>query len=336
MKRLHLVALLLLAPIGVKASPSAETLGPVGTIERLDPTMDELLAPNAVLEKIAEGFTWSEGPVWIDGALLFSDVPKNVVYRWKPGTTTAEIFLKPSGQLTPAPGFREPGSNGLARDRQGHLLLCQHGERRVARYENGRFTSIADHYAGKRLNTPNDLVVRRSGEIYFTDPPYGFEKVNEDPKKEMAWHGVYRVAADGTVSLLTKSINYPNGIAFSPDEKTLYIGSTEDGFPHIMAFDVSTDGTLANERLFFDARPLSKPDAPGSCDGMKVDRQGNVWTTGPGGLLVITPQGKLVGRLRTGVPTANCAWGDADGGTLYITANHFLLRLKTKTTGAGW
>lgn len=308
---------------------------PKERIERLDPAFDRLVAPEAQVERLAEGFTWSEGPVWFDGALLFSDVPQNVVYRWQEGRTQAEVFMKPSGLMTPNAAFREPGSNGLARDREGRLLLCQHGERRVARYEGGRFTTIADRYDGKRLNTPNDLAVRRNGDVYFTDPPYGFKEVNESPLRELPWHGVYRVSRDGTVTLLAKTINYPNGIAFSPDERTLYVGSTEDGNPHIQAFDVQADGTLANERRFFDARPLSKPDAPGSCDGMKIDRDGNVWTAGPGGILVITPAGKVIGRINTGVPTANCAWGD-DGGTLYITANHALLRVKTKTKGAGW
>lgn len=305
------------------------------SIERFDPAFDQLVGVDATVEKLADGFKWSEGPVWFDGALLFSDVPENTVYRWAPGMTKPEVFLKPSGLLTPASGFREPGSNGLARDRQGRLLLCQHGERRVARYENGKFTAIADHFEGKRLNTPNDLAVRKSGEIYFTDPPYGFEKGTDSPLRELAWHGVYRVANDGKVTLLTKTINYPNGIAFSPDEKTLYVGSTESGAAHIMAFDVQADGTLANERMFFNAQPLSKKELPGSCDGMKIDSAGNVWTSGPGGILVITPQGKLIGRIHTGVPTANCAWGD-DGRTLYITANHAILRVKTKIKGAGW
>lgn len=318
-------------------SPAAEekTSGPKEYVERFDPAFDRLVAPEAVVERLAAGFRWSEGPVWYQGAVLFSDVPENVVYRWAEGMTQAEVFLKPSGLIEPSPAFREPGSNGLAVDRQGRLLLCQHGERRVARFENGKFTTLAERYDGKRLNTPNDLAVRKSGEVYFTDPPYGFKEVNESPLKELAWHGVYRVATDGTVTLLTKTINYPNGIAFSPDEKTLYVGSTEDGFPHLQAFDVQADGTLANERLFFDARPLSKNGAPGSCDGLKVDHAGNLWTSGPGGILVLTPAGQLIGRINTGVPTANCAWGD-DGSVLYITANNRLLRVKTLTKGAGW
>lgn len=306
-----------------------------GRIERFDPAFDKLVAGDAKLEKLAEGFTWAEGPVWYHGAIVFSDVPQNTVYRWKEGMTAAEVFIKPSGLMEPNPAFREPGSNGLTVDHQGRLLLCQHGERRIARYEDGQFTAIADHYDGKRFNSPNDLVVKSNGDIYFTDPPYGHALVEKSPLLEMDWHGVYRVKGDGTVTLLTKSIRFPNGIAFSPDEKTLYVGSTENGNAHIEAFDVQADGTLANERMFFDARPISAKELPGSCDGMKVDHEGNVWTSGPGGILVVTPQGKLIGRLNTGVSTANCNWGE-DGGTLYITANHFLLRVKTLTKGNGW
>lgn len=249
--------------------------------------------------------------------------------------TKAEVFLKPSGLLRPDPNFREPGSNGLALDRQGRLVVAQHGERRIARYENGEWVTIADRFEGKRLNTPNDLAVRRNGDVYFTDPPYGLHGLDASPLKELAFHGVYRVTLDGEVTLLAKTIRYPNGIAFSPDEKVLYVSSTEHQNPHIRAFDLEPDGTLANERVFFDGRPLSSKEAPGSCDGLKVDRDGNVWTSGPGGILVINPQGKMIGRINTGVPTSNCAWGD-DGGTLYITANKRLLRVKTLTKGAGW
>jgi len=306
-----------------------------GKIDRLDPAFDQLVASDAKLEKLADGFTWSEGPVWYAGGVVFSDVPKNVAYRWKEGAAAAEVFLKPSGLLTPTPGFREEGSNGLALDRQGRLLLCQHGERRIARYENGKFVALADRYEGKRFNSPNDLAVRRSGEIYFTDPPYGLEKMNESPLKEIPYSGVYRLATDGKVTLLTKDINFPNGIAFSPDEKVLYIAVSDGKAPRIMAYDVKPDGGIAGGRVFFDALPLKTAGGKGSCDGLKIDRAGNLWATGPGGVLVISPTGKHLGTLATGVPTANCGWGD-DGSTLYITANTMLLRVKTKTKGAGW
>ena len=262
-------------------------------------------------------------------------MPENTAYRWKPGMTKAEVFLKPSGLLTPQPGFREPGSNGLTRDPQGRLLLCQHGERRVARYENGKFTSLADRYEGKRFNSPNDLVRRKNGEIYFTDPSYGLEGINDSPLKEIPFNGVYRLATDGKVTLLTKALTFPNGIAFSPDEKILYVGVSDEQATRVVAFDVKADGTIANERTFFDAQPLLKGSDQGLVDGLKIDRAGNVWSTGPGGVLVISPTGKLLGRINTGVATANCNWGD-DGSTLYITAHMFLVRVKTKTKGAGW
>ncbi len=306
-----------------------------GSIERLDPAFDRLVAPDARLEKMAEGFTWSEGPVWLNGALLFSDVPKNTVYRWRPGATSAEVFLHPSGQAVPAPGFREPGSNGLAHDAQGRLLLCQQGERRIARYDQGRFTSLADRFEGKRFNSPNDLVVRRNGDIYFSDPPYGLEGGEKSPLRELPFAGVYRVTPAGVVSLLVKDLTLPNGVAFSPDESRFYVTVSDPQATRIMVYDVQPDGTLAHGRVFFDAEPRVVAGQKGLCDGMKVDRDGNVWSAGPGGVLVISPAGRLLGVLHTGQPTANCAWGE-DGGTLYITANMFLLRLRTLTRGAGW
>ncbi len=326
--------LLLLLPLTMSAAdekPHAFN----GRIDRYDPTFDQLIAPNATIEKLAEGFNWSEGPVWLDGGVIFSDVPENVAYRWKPGMTKAEIFLKPSGMLTPVPGFREPGSNGLGRDAQGRLLLCQHGERRVARYEAGKFTSLADRFEGKRFNSPNDLALRKSGEIYFTDPPYGFEGGNNSPLKEQPHNGVYRIATDGKVTLLSKTLTFPNGIGFSPDEKVLYVAVSDPKATRLVAYDVKPDGTLAGERTFYDAQPLYQAGDKGLCDGLKVDRAGNVWATGPGGVLVLSPAGKLLGRINTGENTGNCCWGD-DGSTLYITADMFLVRVKTKTKGAGW
>jgi gluconolactonase len=327
-----LAAAIVLSPFAMSAEKSHSFQG---RVERLDPAFDRLVAPEAKLEKLAEGFTWSEGPVWLNGELIFSDVPENIAYRWKPGMTKAEVFLQPSGLLTPTPGFREPGSNGLAKDAQGRLLLCQHGERRVARYENGRFTSLADRFEGKRFNSPNDLAVARNGDIYFTDPSYGLEGVNNSPLKEIPFNGVYRVTKDGKVTLLTKDLTFPNGIAFSPDQKTLYVGVSDSKATRIAAFEVAADGTIRNERTFFDAQPLRTGGAKGLVDGLKIDRDGNVWSSAPGGIVIVSPAGKLLGRLNTGEATANCNWGD-DGGTLYITADMFLVRIRTKTKGDGW
>ena len=307
-----------------------------GRIERFDPALDRLLAPSAEIEKLAEGAKWAEGPVWFGGAIVFSDPAANVAYRWKTGEVALEVFLQPSGLLTPAPGFREPGSNGLALDREGRLLLCQHGERRIARYERGEFAAVADRYEGKRFNSPNDLAVRKNGDIYFTDPPYGLEGITKSPLRELPFAGVYRVKKDGNVILLTKELTFPNGIAFSPDEKRLYVNVSDGPATRIMVYDVQPDGAIANGRTFFDLKSAEQlRGARGVFDGLKIDHDGNLWTSGPGGTLIVSADAKLLGRLYTGVPTANCAWG-GDGSTLYITANHFLLRVQTLTKGAGW
>lgn len=344
-----LIPLLLVAPIAVLAAEqkpraaSAELIHSeqsepsypvVGQIERIDPAFDALVPKSAQIEKLCEGFNWSEGPVWKDGAMLFSDVPENIIYQWKPGETKATVFLKPSGMTSPTAGFREQGSNGLAVDKKNQLILCQHGDRRIARLVgDGKFETIADRYEGKRFNSPNDLAIRSNGDIYFTDPPYGLEKLNESPLKELPFNGVYRVTPDGKVTLLTKELGFPNGIAFSPDEKVLYIADSGD--INIRAYDVQPDGTITNGRVFFDAMTVKAPGRKGSCDGLKVDTEGNLWATGPGGVLVISPQGKYLGGVLTGEATGNCAWGD-DGSTLYMTADMFLCRIKTKATGAGW
>lgn len=304
------------------------------SIERLDPEFDKLIPPAAVIEKCAEGFNWSEGPTWFQNAIVFSDVPENVIYKWAPGDgATAAVFLKPSGMLKPTPGFREQGSNGLGTDAEGRLLICQHGERRVARLEkDGTQTSLADKFEGKRFNSPNDLARTKSGDIYFTDPPYGLDKLNESPLKEIPFNGVYRIATDGKVTAVIKDLTFPNGIALSPDEKTLYVAVSDPKRTNIMAYDIQPDGSVANGREFFNAETVKKPGLKGGCDGMKVDRAGNIFTTGPGGVLVISPSGKHLGTLLTGQQTGNCAWGD-DGSTLYICADMFLCRVKTSTKG---
>ncbi len=324
---------LILAPIFALAAGAAEPVL-IAKILRLDPALDALLAPDAEVEKVAEGFHWSEGPVWKDGAVLFSDVPENTIYQWTPGTTTARVFLKPSGGMESTKEFREPGSNGLARDAENRLVLCQHGMRRVARIEkDGTQTPLADRYEGKKFNSPNDLIIAKNGDIYFTDPPYGLEGGNKSPIKELTFSGVYRVSG-GKVTLLTDELTYPNGLALSPDEKTLYVNVSDPKAPYIYAYELAADGALGKHRIFFDASPLTN-SGPGLPDGMKVDRAGNVWTTGPNGVLIISPEGKHLGTIQTGQPTGNCAWGD-DGSSLYITSNMFLLRVKTETKGAGW
>ena len=309
----------------------------LGSIERRDKAIDDLIAPEAKIEKLGEGFDWSEGPVWMKkgGYLLFSDVPRNVVLKWKEGDGISE-FLKPSGYTGSKARGGEPGSNGLTTDRDGMLILCQHGDRRVVRLEkNGQFTPIAQFYQYHRFNSPNDLDYKSNGDLYFTDPPYGLEKLNDDPAKELKQNGVYRVTPKGDVSLMIDNLTFPNGIAFSPDEKTLYVAISDPKKPVIMAYDVKPDGTLVGGRVFFNAESLAAPDRKGLPDGLKVDRKGNLFATGPGGVLVISPEGKLLGSILTGEATANCNWGN-DGSVLYITADMYLCRLQTKTKGKGF
>jgi len=324
----------LLVLLPVFAFAAEEKLPPFNmSIERLDPALDALIAPGAKVEKLAEGFVWSEGPVWYRDSVVFSDVPENIVYQWKPGTTKAEVFIKPSGMTTPTPGFKEQGSNGLTVDAKGDLILCQHGDRRISRWVDGKFEPIVKDYEGKRFNSPNDLAIRRNGDIYFTDPPYGLDKLNDSPIKDLKWNGVYRADTAGKVTLLEQGITFPNGIAFSPDEKTLYVAVSDPKRTVLEAFDVKDDGTLANRRIFFDCEPLRKQGRKGACDGLKVDVKGNVWATGPGGVLIFSPQGKHLGTVLTNTNTGNCCFGD-DGTTLYITADMYLARVKTLTKGA--
>ena len=310
------------------------------TIERLDPALDALVPPNATIEPLADGFDWTEGPVWRrdagGGHLLFSDIPKNTIYRWKAGEGIS-VWLRPAGYAGPTPAGRELGSNGLTLDAHGALVMADHGNRQVARVSDSLFTKVtlADRYDGKRLNSPNDLVYRSNGDLYFTDPPYGLDGLNDSRVKELPFNGVYRLRPDGTLTLLTRDLTFPNGLAFSPDERTLYVAVSDPEHAVWMAYDVAADGTLARGRVFFDATALAKQGKPGLPDGMKVDRAGNVFATGPGGILVLSPQGKHLGTIAMGQPTANCAWGD-DGSTLYITSNHQLLRIRLRTKGPGF
>ena len=308
----------------------------LGGVVRDDPRIDRLIPRDAKIEVLGSGFEWSEGPVWIKdgGFLLFSDIPRNSAMKWKePEGVT--LWMKPSGYTGVTEYSREPGSNGLTVDLQGRLVLCEHGDRRVSRLDpNGGKKTLADSYMGKRLNSPNDVVVKSNGDVYFTDPPYGLPKGWDDPRRELDFSGVFRVSADGQVTLLHKDMSRPNGIAFSPDEKILYVANSDGGHAIWMAFPVKPDGTLAPGRLFYDVTSLI-PKLPGGPDGMKVDREGNLFAAGPGGIWIFTPDGKALGRIDTGQRTANCAWGD-DGSALYMTADKYLCRIKTSTKGAGW
>jgi gluconolactonase len=323
-----------------------------GTIERLDPTLDKLLPPDAKVEKLAEGFDWVEGPVWVKdkkdkagGYLLFSDIPMNSIYKWTEGAGIS-LFMKPSGCHADCDTLKEPGSNALTLDKKGNLLMCEHGDRRLARLASltkpdGKQFPLAAKYDGKRFNSPNDLTIASSGDVFFTDPPYGL--VPKDPAKkdtfpgqEQKIQGVYRLDPKGKVTLLHDGLERPNGIALSPDEKTLYVANSHPPRPIWMAFDVKPDHSLANGRVFFDATALiAKTKRTGMPDGMKVDKQGNLFATGPGGVLIFSPAGKHLGTILTGQATANVAFG-GDGSTLYIMADGLIARVKTATVGANF
>jgi gluconolactonase len=307
-----------------------------GKVHREDPRLDELLARDAKIEVISSGFEWAEGPIWVKdgGYLLFSDIPRNRIMKWKEGVGST-LFMMPSGYTGVIDYGAEPGSNGLTLDPQGRLVACEHGDRRISRLERGGGKrTLTDNYQGKRLNSPNDLVYKSNGDLYFTDPPYGLPRHENDPMRELEWFGVYRLSKDGQMTLLTKEMTRPNGLAFSPDEKTLYVAQSDDAKAIWMAFPVNADGTLGTGRVFADVTSMVKTH-PGLPDGMKIDSKGNLWATGPGGVHVFAPDGKRLGRIETGERTANCAWGD-DGSTLYITADMYLCRIKTKARGAGW
>lgn len=324
--------------MSVRAQESAN-FPTIGKIVRSDPRLNQLLPEDARIEVLASGFEWSEGPVWISqgekGYLLFSDIPRNSVMKWEEGVGLS-VYMKPSGYTGVADYGREPGSNGLALDGEGRLLFCEHGDRRISvlTKDGGKMT-LADRWQGKRFNSPNDLAVKSNGDIYFTDPIYGLRERQDDPLREIDFCGVYRVRpGTGEVILLTKEFNRPNGIAFSPDEKTLYVAQSDIPGTIIKSFPVKEDGTLGEGKVLHDFTLVTK-ELPGAPDGLKVDEKGNLWATGPGGVNVVTPKGTVLGRIDTGERIANCAWGD-DGSVLYMTSDMYLCRIKTLTRGANW
>lgn len=329
-------------------SMTAEAAAPskypsIGKIRRLSPELDEIIAPGAVIEQLADGMTWSEGPVWVwEGRyLLFSDVPGNTIYRWseKDGKT---VLLKPSGyDGPPTKVFREPGVNGMTLNLAGEVLVCDHGNRCVSKLDVATRTKtvIADRFQGKRFNSPNDVISARQGALkdtlYFTDPPYGLEGLDASPAKELAFNGVYLRRPNGEIAVVDDKLTFPNGVALSPDEKRLYVAVSDPKGPVIMAYDLGPDGLPTSRKVFFDAMALKTAGGPGLPDGLRVDAKGRLFATGPGGVLVLSPEAKLLGVIETGFPTANCTFGD-DGKTLYLTSNHVLARVRTKTTGAVW
>ncbi|MDB4662024.1 SMP-30/gluconolactonase/LRE family protein [Verrucomicrobiales bacterium] len=314
----------------------------IGEVIRLDPEMDNLVPKDEKIEVLTSGFIWAEGPVWVPqkdhafgGYVLFSDIPNNRIVRWDEGVGSV-TWLKPSGYTGPGEYGGEPGSNGLLLDAKGRLVACEHGDRRMSVItKNGGKRTLVDNFEGKRLNSPNDACYHKNGDLYFTDPPYGLPDRWDDPRRELDFCGVYRLSKDGKLTLLTKEMTRPNGIAFSPDHKTLYVAQSDPEAALWKSFPVKEDGTLGEGKLLYDATENFKKGLPGLPDGLKVDSHGNIWATGPGGVYVFAPGGTLLGRISTGEKTANCGWGN-DGRTLYITADMYLCRIRTTAMGAGW
>jgi gluconolactonase len=331
---LVVIILLLLSCNNPNTKTAAMKYQTIGRIERIDPALDDIISASAKAEIIAEGFDWSEGPLWIEAEkmLLFSDVPQNIIYKWteKKGK---EVYLTPSGYTDSVKRLGEMGSNGLLLGPDGNLVLCQHGNRQMAKMDaalnapKASFISLANNYRGKKLNSPNDAVYNSSGELFFTDPPYGLEKQTQDPKKELPYQGVYKVKKNGEVILLTDTLTRPNGIAFLPGEKTLIVANSDPGKPYWYAFDVEND-SLTNARIFHSA-VVSDATLKGLPDGFKVNKNGNVFATGPGGIWIMNNEGKLLGKIRVPDATSNCALS-ADEKTLYVTNDMNVLRIRLR------
>jgi len=330
---------------GSSAAPASAGDTTALKLDRLDPSVDEIVPAGAMLERVATGFTWTEGPVWASDSLYFADIPANTIHKWTPGKGVS-VFLRPSGYTGSKPyGGPEPGSNGMTLDVDGRLTVAGHAQRDVYRFESldpGAPTILADSYQGKRLNSPNDLVYRSDGSLYFTDPPYGFRTQSDsDPDKELKVNGVYRIPHaleqkagappdDAGLELLVSDLTRPNGLAFSPDEKYLYVDNSEPK-KIWMRYTVKADGTLKDPKLLYDATSDPRPGAP---DGMKIDRLGNIYSAGPGGVWIFSPEGKPLGTIVMPEKVANLAWAGPDRKTLYITASTSVYRVRLKIEGA--
>ncbi len=333
-----LVTMLALAGASAMA---AETTVPMTKIEesridRWDPAMDAIVPRDWKIEKLAEGFGWAEGPIWVSKGnyLLFTDVPGNKMWKWseKGGL---EKFLDPSGAANPDPAiWREAGANGLAILDSKHILLADTGSRMIQKLDlkTKKKTPVAQALDGKKLSSPNDVVKMKSGVLFFSDPPYGFRKFDDAPEKEIPFNGVYRVAKDGKVTVIEKELHRPNGVALSPDESTLYVAQSEPTKPVIMAYSLDKAGNVTGKKLFADFSDLVSKDAPGLPDGLAVAKDGTLFATGPGGVIVLNKDGKRLGRISNGKPTANCKFGE-DGKTLFLTSHNILARIRLNTAG---
>ena len=310
----------------------AQTPSTIGRIEVLDSAMNQYVDDASKIEVLAGGFTWTEGPVWIaddgGGHLLFSDIPRNSIFRWS-ASRGIELFMNPSGYTGVSYYGLEPGSNGLNLDSQGRLTMCEHGDRRVSVLTHGGGKqTLVDRYQGKRLNSPNDLTFDKAGNLYFTDPPYGLPERADDPRRELDFCGVYRLSNDGKLVLLTKVMTRPNGIGLSPDEKSLYVAQSDPNRPIWMKFPIQSNGSLGKGMVLHDASAAME-EFPGLPDGMVVKKDGTIFGSGPGAIYVISPAGKLLGRIITGGRVSNCTF-DVSEKHLYITADNFLCRVKMK------
>lgn len=328
------LALLPLAGCAARLAPAGSAALPrVGGVERLDPALDTILDATAPVEVISTGYTWAEGPAWIadGGYLLFNDPPRNVMYRYAPGGKV-EVFMAPSGLAGPVPpAIHEAGANGMALDPEGALIIADSGTRAIARIDlaTRRKTILVDRFEGKRFNSPNDVTVSRSGAIYFTDPPYGLTDNDRSPLRELDFNGLYRLDPSGELRLLDR-YHRPNGLALSPDERTLYLALSDEARPEILAYDLDAGGLPTGDpRRFLDMRAGLAAGRPGLPDGMDIDRSGNLFATGPGGVHICTPEGRLLGIVATGKAVANCAVGDG-GRTLYMTSHDMLARVSLR------
>lgn len=308
----------------------------IGKVYTIDKKLNDIILPETKIEKVADGFSFTEGPVWHpDNYLLFSDPNTNTIYRYNPKDHNITVFMSHSGYTGADIGeYGQPGSNGLAIDKEGRLIIDQHGNRRVIRIEKkGPITVLADKIGGKRFNSPNDVVLKSDGSIYFTDPPYGLPGFFSDKRKELDYSGVFMIR-DGKVSVVTKDLGGPNGLAFSPDEKYFYVSNWDIRDIHhtktLWRYEVQPDGTLKNGRVFYDFNFTEDEEA---LDGIKVDKAGNLFVSAPGGLWILSPEGKLLGKIVTPERPANMAWGDEDGKTLYMTAHSSLYKIRIETGG---
>jgi len=312
------------------ATDSAEVRS-YGTLVRHDPAIDAIFPPAVKVEKLAGGFEFVEGPVWAEGTLLFSDPNNNVIYRYDPRRKLTIFRTKSGYSGTDIGEYHQPGSNGLTLDHEGHLVICEHGNRRIRRLErNGSLTVLADRFGGQRLNSPNDLVYRSDGTLYFTDPPYGLPGVFDDPRKELPFSGVFRLTKEGEVQLIDDTLQGPNGVAFSPDEDYLYVTNWDLSRKIIKRYQVRADGSTDTGTVFFDMTGSPGEEA---LDGLKVDRLGNLYVSGPGGVWIVSPEAKHLGTLVVDELPANMAWGDTDGKTLYMTARTGLYRVRLLVPG---